>query len=79
MLVLLNIKGAENVCLFVPLIRIIIMSLPQSEWFLLGLHSSWVVPPWEQFVCIVLECREYYKEKCMWHTATYSCYSICYI
>ena len=29
--------------------------------------SSWVVPPGEQFVCIVLEFTEYYKEKCTWH------------
>ena len=33
--------------------------LPQSEWFLLGLCSSWVVPQGEQFVCRVLEFTMY--------------------
>ena len=44
--------------------------LLQSEWFLLQLHSSWVVHPPEQFLFIVLEFHEYYKEKCMSHTTT---------
>ena len=44
--------------------------LLQSEWFLLQWHSSWVVHPAEQFLFIVLEFQEYYKEKCRSHTAT---------
>ena len=35
-----------------------------------AVHSSWVVHPAEQFLFIVLEFQEYYKEKCRSHTAT---------
>ena len=44
--------------------------LLQSEWFLLQYHSSWVVHLAEQFLFIVLEFQEYYKEKCRSHTVT---------
>ena len=44
--------------------------LLQSEWFLLQLDSSWVVHLAEQFLFIVLEFQEYYKEKCRSHTVT---------
>ena len=44
--------------------------LLQSEWFLLQWHSSWVVHLAEQFLFIVLEFQEYYKEKCTSHTVT---------
>ena len=44
--------------------------LLQSEWFLLQWHSSWVVHLAEQFLFIVLEFQEHYKEKCMSHAAT---------
>ena len=61
--ILLYIKGAEkNVCV-----------CPQSEWFLWGsLPSSGVtfLHLAEQFVFIVLEFQEYYKEKCMSHKTT---------
>ena len=50
-------------------------ALPQSEWFLQWLCSSWVVPLGEQFVCIVLEFTEYYKENCMHPGGTVSRYS----
>ena len=42
--------------------------LRQSEWFLLQWHNSWVVHLAEQFLFIVLEFQEYYKEKCTSHT-----------
>ena len=44
--------------------------LLQSEWFLLQLHSSWVVHLAEQFLFIVLEFQEHYKEKCRSHNMT---------
>ena len=44
--------------------------LLQSEWDLLQLHSSQVVHLAEQFLFIVPEFLEYYKEKCMSHTVT---------
>ena len=44
--------------------------LLQSEWFLLQLRFSWVVHAVEQFLFIVFEFQEYYKEKCRTHTAT---------
>ena len=46
------------------------MGLLQSEWFLLQWPSSWVVHTAEQFLFIVLEFQEYYKENCTCHTAT---------
>ena len=40
------------------------------ELFVLQLNSSWVVHLVEQFLFILLEFQEYYKEKCMSHTTT---------
>ena len=64
--ILLYIKGAEKNCLCL-----------QSEWLILESPPIRMVPPAlaflhlaEQFVFIVLGFQEYYKEKCMSHTAT---------
>ena len=71
--IILYIKGAEKfgkkfVCASNQ--NGLLGGLLQSEWFLLQLCSSWVVHRAEQFLFIVLEFQEYYKEKCTSHTAT---------
>ena len=67
--ILLYMKGAKKV-VSASDERQSLGGLPQSEWFLLQWHSSWVVHLAEQFLLIVLEFQEYYKEKCRSHTAT---------
>ena len=58
------------------------MCVLKSEWLIMRSHpnqngSSWgCIPPGleEQFVFIVLEFTDYYKEKCTWHATAYRKY-----